>query len=50
MVPGSLGSGGTGLPNGPYNTAGAFPGGLPPMRLGSQVVKGRRLRRRHPRG
>ncbi len=38
--PGSLGSGGPGLPNGPYNTPGAFPGGLSGMRLGSQVVQG----------
>lgn len=38
--PGSLGSGGTGLPNGPYDTPGAFPGGLPGIRLGSQVARG----------
>ncbi len=38
--PGSLGNGGTGLPNGAYNTPGAFPGGLPGIRLGSQVVRG----------
>jgi iron complex outermembrane receptor protein len=43
--PGSLGAGGVGLPDGPYNSAGAtgnpgFPGGLPGIRLGSQVVRG----------
>ena len=38
--PGSLGNGGTGLPAGGYNTPGAFPGGLPGIRLGSQVVRG----------
>jgi iron complex outermembrane receptor protein len=38
--PGSLGNGGTGLPNGAYNTPGAFPGGLSGIRLGSQVVRG----------
>jgi iron complex outermembrane recepter protein len=38
--PGSLGAGGTGLPAGAYNTPGAFPGGLPGIRLGSQVVRG----------
>src|SRR5690348_15222947 len=37
---GSLGNGGPGLPAGAYNTPGAFPGGLPGIRLGSQVVKG----------
>ena len=37
---GSLGNGGAGLPAGPYNTPGAFPGGQPGIRLGSQVVKG----------
>ncbi len=38
--PGSLGTGGTGLPAGNYNTIGEFPGGLPGIRLGSQVVRG----------
>ena len=38
--PGSLGNGGGGLPAGTYNTPGAFPGGLPGIRLGSQVVRG----------
>jgi iron complex outermembrane receptor protein len=38
--PGSLGNGGTGLPAGAYDTPGAFPGGLPGIRLGSQVVRG----------
>jgi iron complex outermembrane receptor protein len=38
---GSLGAGGPGLPDGPYNAAGAgFPGGLPGLRLGSQVAAG----------
>ncbi|HEU4624784.1 MAG TPA: TonB-dependent receptor [Steroidobacteraceae bacterium] len=38
--PGSLGAGGTGLPAGGYNTPGEFPGGLPGIRLGSQVAPG----------
>jgi iron complex outermembrane receptor protein len=38
--PGSLGNGGPGLPAGGYNTPGAFPGGQPGIRLGSQVVRG----------
>ena len=38
--PGSLGNGGAGLPAGGYNTPGAFPGGLPGIRLGSQVPRG----------
>jgi iron complex outermembrane receptor protein len=37
---GSLGSGGTGLPAGAYNVPGEFPGGLPGIRLGSQVPVG----------
>jgi iron complex outermembrane receptor protein len=37
---GSLGAGGTGLPAGGYNTPFAFPGGLPGIRLGSQVSPG----------
>jgi iron complex outermembrane receptor protein len=38
--PGSLGNGGAGLPAGAYNTPGEFPGGLPGIRLGSQVARG----------
>ncbi|HVY81489.1 MAG TPA: TonB-dependent receptor [Steroidobacteraceae bacterium] len=38
--PGSLGAGGAGLPAGGYNTPGEFPGGLPGIRLGSQVAPG----------
>jgi iron complex outermembrane receptor protein len=37
---GSLGAGGPGLPAGDYNTPGEFPGGLPGIRLGSQVPAG----------
>ncbi len=37
---GSLGTGGPGLPDGPYNTPGAFPGGLPGIALGSVVAPG----------
>jgi iron complex outermembrane recepter protein len=38
--PGSLGAGGAGLPDGPYNVPGTIPGGLPGIRLGSQVAAG----------
>jgi iron complex outermembrane receptor protein len=38
--PGSLGAGGVGLPDGPYNVPGTIPGGLPGIRLGSQVAAG----------
>jgi iron complex outermembrane receptor protein len=38
--PGSLGDGGAGLPDGPYNVPGTIPGGLPGIRLGSQVAAG----------
>jgi iron complex outermembrane recepter protein len=37
---GSLGSGGAGLPAGAYNVPGEFPGGVPGIRLGSQVPVG----------
>jgi iron complex outermembrane recepter protein len=37
---GSLGAGGVGLPDGPYNVPGTIPGGLPGIRLGSQVAAG----------
>ena len=38
---GSLGTGGPGLPDGPYNTPGAYPGGLNGIALGSMVTPGR---------
>jgi iron complex outermembrane receptor protein len=37
---GTLGAGGTGLAPGAYNTVGQFPGGLPGVKLGSQVARG----------
>jgi iron complex outermembrane receptor protein len=37
---GSLGAGGIGIPNGMYNQPGTIPGGLPGIRLGSQVAAG----------
>jgi len=37
---GSLGAGGPGLPDGPYNVPGGFPGGLPGTALGSMVAPG----------
>jgi iron complex outermembrane receptor protein len=36
---GSLGAGGPGLPAGAYNVLGEFPGGVPGIRLGSQVPR-----------
>jgi iron complex outermembrane receptor protein len=38
---GSLGTGGPGLPDGPYNVPGGFPGGLNGIALGSVVTPGR---------
>ncbi len=37
---GSLGTGGPGLPDGPYNVPGGYPGGLPGMALGSMKAPG----------
>ena len=37
---GSLGSGGTGLPDGPYGVPFGYPGGLPPIKLGSMKAPG----------
>ncbi len=38
--PDSLGTGGTGLPDGPANTPGGYPGGVPPIHLKSAVAPG----------